>query len=259
MNLSSRQSDIIALIRHQGFQTIEALASHFQVTPQTIRRDVNNLCDANILRRRHGGAELLGVTNASYESRRVTNLQAKRRIGAAVAALIPSHSSVLFGIGTTPEQVALAMGSQEDLTVITNNLNIATAMSANGSSRILLPGGTLRLPDRDLLGPQTEALFRSFRADFGVYGVGGIDLDGTLLDFDRDEVAAREAIRESCRTSILVADTSKIGRIAPAQGGFLWDADIIVMDSAPSEPLAGLLTASPSRLIIADAREDQAS
>lgn len=259
MNLSTRQSDIIALIRTNGFQTIETLASHFQVTPQTIRRDVNSLCDANILRRRHGGAELLGVTNASYESRRVTNLPAKRRIGAAVAALIPSHSSVLFGIGTTPEQVALTMAGHEDLTVITNNLNVAMALSASGSNRIMLPGGTLRLPDRDLLGHQTEALFRAYRADYGVYGVGGIDGDGTLLDFERDEVAAREAIRESCRTSILTVDLSKIGRIAPAQGGLLWDADIIVMDAAPPEPLAGLIAASSSRLIIADGRNGAAA
>ena len=115
MNLSSRQSDIIALIRREGFQSIEALANHFAVTPQTIRRDVNSLCDANVLRRRHGGAELLGATlNAPYESRRVTNLEAKRRIGAAVAGLIPSRASVLFGIGTTPEQVALAMAGEHD-------------------------------------------------------------------------------------------------------------------------------------------------
>ncbi|MDM7947384.1 MAG: DeoR/GlpR family DNA-binding transcription regulator [Oceanibaculum nanhaiense] len=252
MNLSSRQSDIIGLIRREGFQSIEALANHFAVTPQTIRRDVNSLCDANILRRRHGGAELLGSTlNAPYESRRVTNLEAKRRIGATVAGLIPSRASVLFGIGTTPEQVALAMAGHEDLTVVTNNLNVAVALSAARSNRIVLPGGVLRLPDRDFLGHEVETMFRSYRADYGVYGVGGIDRDGTLLDFERDEVSAREAIRESCRTAILVADISKIGRLAAAQGGMIWDADIVVTDAAPPEEIAAAIRKSSARLIVA--------
>ena len=81
--------------------------------------------------------------------------------------------------------------------------------------------------------------------------LAGIDRDGTLLDFDREEVAAREAIRESCRTAILVADVSKIGRLAAAQGGALWDADIIVMDAAPPEEIAAAIRKSSARLIVA--------
>src|SRR5690606_4737079 len=161
------------------------------------------------------------------------------------------RASVLFGIGTTPEQVALAMAGHEDLTVVTNNLNVAVALSAARSNRIVLPGGVLRLPDRDFLGHDVETMFRSYRAEYGVYGVGGIDRDGTLLDFDREEAAAREAIRESCRTAILVADISKIGRLAAAQGGLLWDADIIVMDAAPPEDIAAAIRKSAARLIVA--------
>ena len=163
----------------------------------------------------------------------------------------PSRASVLFGIGTTPEQVALAMAGHEDLTVVTNNLNVAVALSAARSNRIVLPGGVLRLPDRDFLGHEVETMFRSYRADYGVYGVGGIDRDGTLLDFERDEVSAREAIRESCRTAILVADISKIGRLAAAQGGMIWDADIVVTDAAPPEEIAAAIRKSSARLIVA--------
>lgn len=253
MNISERQHDIVGLIQDSGFLTIEALAVRFSVTPQTIRRDVNQLCDANILRRRHGGAELFQpvAANSPYDSRRITNLHAKRRIGQAVAAIIPNQSSILFGIGTTPEQVALALAGHEDLTVVTNNLNVAMALSANRSNRIVVPGGTLRLPDRDILGAETEALFRSYRADFGVFGVGGIDVDGALLDFDRAEVAAREAIRESCRRSILVADVSKFGRTAPARGGHLSDAGVIVLDEILPAEFRGLIEGAGAELLIA--------
>ncbi|MEA4836901.1 MAG: DeoR/GlpR family DNA-binding transcription regulator [Rhodospirillaceae bacterium] len=237
MNISTRQQDIVAVIRRQGFMTVEALSGCFSVTPQTIRRDINELCAANLLRRRHGGAEYLDppLINLSYESRRITRVEAKRAIGAHVARLIPDHASVSFGIGTTPEFVARALTDHEDLTVVTNNLNIAMLLSASRPNRIVVPGGTVRFPDRDLLGPDVVDMFHDYRVDFGIFGIGGIDPDGTLVDFDRAEVLARTALRESCRTAILVADISKCARLAPARGGHLGEADIIVLDETPPD------------------------
>ncbi|MDQ0316254.1 DeoR/GlpR family DNA-binding transcription regulator [Amorphus orientalis] len=243
MNISLRQEEIVGHVRDAGFVTVETLAELFGVTPQTIRRDINTLCDANLLRRRHGGAELLDPSvNASYESRRVTRAEAKRRIAAEVARRIPNHASVMIGIGTTPEIVAQALRDHEDLTVVTNNLNVAMALAGTRSNRIFVPGGMLRLPDRDFLGGEVEAFFRSYRADFGIFGVGGIDPDGSLLDFDHAEIQAREAIRESSHTSILVADLTKFGRRAAARGGRVGDADLLVTDAEPQGAFATLLT-----------------
>lgn len=241
MNITSRQQDIVELARQGGFLSIEQLSEHFSVTPQTIRRDINTLCDANLLRRRRGGAEYLEVPrlNLPYASRRIMHPVAKQAIGALVAGLIPNGASVSFGIGTTPEFVALALQGHEDLTVVTNNLNVALALSVTASNRIILPGGSVRLPDRDMLGPHVEEMYRNYRVDFGIFGVGGIEPDGTLVDFDRDEVLARAAILESCRRSVLVADISKFGRPAPARGGHLSDADLLVLDAPP--PPAGAL------------------
>lgn len=242
MNITLRQHDIIDLARQGGFLSIEALAEQFSVTPQTIRRDINTLCDANLLRRRRGGAEYVEAPrlNLPYDLRRIIHPLAKRAIGAFVAALIPNGASVSFGIGTTPEFVALAMQGHADLTVITNNLNVAMALSVTRSNRIILPGGTVRLPDRDVLGPHVEEMYRNYRVDFGVFGVGGIEPDGSLVDFDRAEVLTRAAMLESCRRSILVADVSKLGRPAPARGGRLADSDMVVLD-APPPPAFGAL------------------
>lgn len=253
MKPSSRQTEIIALVQQNGFMSVEALAEQFTVTPQTIRRDVNALCDANLLRRRHGGAAKVDPTvNVSYDARRVAYAEAKRRIGDEVALIVPSRASVALGIGTTPEMVAQALAHHEDLTIVTNNMNAAMQLAANRSNRIFVPGGMLRLPDRDLLGPETEALFRAYRTDFGIFGVGGIEPDGSLVDFERAEVLARQAICQSCRQSILVVDRSKFGRPAPAQGGTLGDADIVVLDGAPEPALAALLEAADVEVRIAD-------
>src|SRR5450830_1366682 len=151
--VSLRHNEIIALFRQHGFLTMEALAEHFAVTTQTIRRDINALCDADILRRRHGGAELiLSARNQPYDMRRINNLEEKAEIGAAVAKLIPNSCSVLIGIGTTPEHGALALAKHHHLTVITNNLPSALALSTNQYNLLIVPGATLRFPNPEILG-----------------------------------------------------------------------------------------------------------
>ncbi|MBU4611932.1 DeoR/GlpR transcriptional regulator [Achromobacter sp. GG226] len=234
MNLQGRHDAIVALCRAQGSVTVEGLAERFRVTPQTIRRDINVLSDANLLRRRHGGAELVPAsTNVPYDTRRVNHLQAKMRIGLAVAARIPAGASLLLGIGTTPEQVAVALARHEGLMVVTNNLRVALTFAANPTVGVVMAGGSLRKPNPEVLGEAADALFRRYRADFGIYGVGGIDTDGTLLDFDHAEAASRQALRESCRVPILVADASKFGRHAPVRGGHLSEAAVLVTDADP--------------------------
>lgn len=235
MNISARQRDIIDILRRDSFISIDKLAAHFDVTPQTVRRDVNMLSDANLVRRRHGGVEYAGEPgmNLSYESRQVTNIAAKHAISLHVASLIPDGASILIGIGSTLELVALNLAEHRHLTVITNNMNAAMALGNNTGNRIVIPGGTLRLPDRDVISPEAEAMFNKYKVDFGLFGVGGVEPDGTLTDFDHREVSLRQAIAANCRNSILVADQSKFGRPAPAKGGHLTDPDLIVVDGAP--------------------------
>lgn len=258
MTLSDRQNAIVELIRAKGYQAIEALAENFGVTPQTIRRDVNQLCEARLLRRLHGGAELLsGAENLPYDTRRITHLDSKRRIAERVRALVPNHASLFIGIGTTLEQVALALADHDDLLVVTNNLNAAMALSANRSHRIMIAGGKLRLPDRDLLGEEVEALFGGYKVDFGIFGVGGIDEDGTLLDFDPAEVRAREALMANCRLRVLVADATKFGRNATVRGGCITDVDCFITDGAPPSGMSQRLAGAGVKIEIVEAPQGE--
>ena len=225
------------------------------MTPQTIRRDVNLLCEARLLRRLHGGAELLsGAENLPYDTRRITHFESKRRIAERVRALVPNHSSLFIGIGTTLEQVALALADHDDLLVVTNNLNAAMAFSVNRSHRIMIAGGKLRLPDRDLLGEDVEALFAGYKVDYGIFGVGGIDEDGTLLDFDPAEVRAREALMANCRLRVLVADATKFGRNATVREEVLptWIASLRM---PPPEAIAGRLASARIKVEVVQTRK----
>ncbi|AJZ74851.1 DeoR/GlpR family DNA-binding transcription regulator [Pandoraea apista] len=238
MDLSERQTRIVALFRQHGEMSVDALADHFGVATQTIRRDVNTLCDANVLRRYHGGARLMTPgPNQPYEVRRVRNLEGKLRIGQAAAERIPDGATVLLGIGTTPEQVAVALVHRKRLSVITNNLRAALVLASNPEHRVIVPGGELRSPNPEILGDEADRLFRAYRADVGVYSVGGIDDDGTLLDYDRYEAASREALRDASRYRILVADSYKFSRKPSVRGGQIDEQDLVVTDGPLPDPL----------------------
>ena len=124
--LTHRQSEILNIARAFGRVMVEDLARRFEVSAQTIRKDLNDLCDHRSLTRIHGGAIIAsGVENLAYEARRFVAAEEKKAIGAAAAALIPNGCSLFINIGTTTEEVASALTSHEDLLVITNNLNVA--------------------------------------------------------------------------------------------------------------------------------------
>ena len=107
----------------------------------------------------------------------------------------------MIGLGTTPEYVAQALSSRHDLRIITNNLNVAVAIAQNPDIEITIAGGRLRPIDRDIIGDAAVRFFSGFWAYFGIFGVGGIDQDGTLLDFHSDKVQARQAIVANCRAA----------------------------------------------------------
>ena len=247
-----RHSLILEVARTRGRVMVDELVEELGVSAHTIRRDINTLCEQAKLRRLHGGAEFIErEANLSYCDRRILNVDAKKSIATAVAALIPDGATIAFSIGTTPAVVASALSEHEGLTFLTNNLNVAMAASESRFQRVIVPAGEVRLPDQDILGTSAEDMFASYRADFGIFGVAGVDDDGTLLDFHVEEVRIRQAIRAHARQAILVLDVSKFGRRAPAVGGLLTDADKIVTDTRPDAPFAGLLDPLEDRVIIA--------
>ena len=217
-DLSARQSEIIALARTAGRVGVEDLAKRYEVSAQTIRKDLNDLCDRLLLTRVHGGAIIAsGVENIAYEARRFVAAAEKRAIGVAAAALIPNSSSLFINIGTTTEEVAKALATHEDLLVITNNINVAMLLYQRPRIEVIVAGGTVRRTDGGVVGASASDLIRQFKVDHAVIGASAIEVDGTLLDFDYREVQVAQAILENSRHAILVADSSKLERSAPVR------------------------------------------
>lgn len=248
--LSQRQQQILAYVAERGQGSIAAFAADMAVTEQTIRRDVNRLCAQNLLRRVHGGVAAIDGPNLQYSKRRVMNNAAKRQIGVAFAGLVADGASLAVSIGTTPELAVDALRRHSDLTLVTNNLWVAMLGCERPGWRVDLPGGTVRPSDRDILGRHVAQFFARFQVDIGLFGVAGVAADGTLLDFSDDEVEARMAIRKNCRCAVLVLDHSKFGRPAHVRGGHITDADVVICDRTPPDPIVASLVAANRRLIV---------
>jgi DeoR family glycerol-3-phosphate regulon repressor len=231
--LSSRQTEILNIARAQGRVMVEDLTRRFEVSAQTIRKDLNDLCDHRALTRIHGGAIIAsGVENLAYEARRFVAAEEKKAIGIAAADLIPNGCSLFINIGTTTEEVASALTSHEDLLVITNNLNVAMLLHRYPRIEVIVAGGTVRRSDGAVIGSSAINLIRQFKVDFAIIGASAIDQEGSLLDFDYREVQAAQAIISNARSVMLVADSTKLRRSAPVRIANVNQVNTFVTDVA---------------------------
>ncbi|MEM0946263.1 MAG: DeoR/GlpR family DNA-binding transcription regulator [Pseudomonadota bacterium] len=239
MAQSFRKSQILDIARSDGRVVVEDLAERFGVSTQTIRRDLTDLAADGKLDRVHGGAIMpAGALNIRYADRQAINETAKAAIAAACAADIPNNSSVLLNIGTSTEAVARALMGHQNLTVLTNNMNVANILSANDTFQIIVLGGMMRAQDGGLVGDLTVQAIDRFKVDHAVIGTSALDLDGDLLDFDLQEVrVSRTIIMRSKRTS-LVVDASKLERSAPVRIASLCDLDAVYTDWLPPSLMA---------------------
>ena len=239
MALSFRQAEIIDIARSEGRVVVELLADRFGVTLQTIRRDLTELADSGLLDRVHGGAvPRTGVSNFGYEDRRGMNDAAKAAIGRACALAIPNNSSIILNLGTTTEAVARELLKHTNITVVTNNINVANILMANASCEIMVAGGALRRSDGGLVGDLTTDFMTQFKVDYAVIGASALDRDGDLLDFDLPEVRVSRAIIRQSRQVYLVTDASKLERSAPVRLASLAEMDVVFTDTAFPDDLA---------------------
>ncbi|MCJ8520002.1 DeoR family glycerol-3-phosphate regulon repressor [Pseudorhizobium tarimense] len=250
MFLSPRQSEIVELAKSQGRVLVEELAVRFSVSPQTIRKDLNDLCDQRHLNRIHGGATFPSSTeNMRYEARRQIAAQEKQAIGIAAAALIPNNASLFINIGTTTEAVGEALVDHHEMMVITNNINVANRLRLLPAMEVVITGGVVRGSDGGIVGEAAVDFIRQFKVDFAVIGASAIDADGALLDFDFREVKVAQAIIANARHVILVADSTKFERTAPVRIAQIEQVHSFITDQCPLPSLRRLCTENNVKLI----------
>jgi DeoR family glycerol-3-phosphate regulon repressor len=259
MYLSPRHADILQMAKDRGRVLVDDLAVHFGVTPQTIRKDLNDLCDQRLLSRIHGGALFpSGIANVEYEARRKIAAPEKEAIGRAAARLIPDNASLFINIGTTTEEVSKALLDHSGLMVITNNINVANRMRVYPDMEVVIAGGVVRGSDGGVVGEAAVDFIKQFKVDYAVIGASAIDHDGALLDFDFREVKVAQAIIANARHVILVSDATKFERTAPVRIGHLSQVDTFITDRCDLAAIRTICAESEVQLVETSAAAPEA-
>lgn len=208
----SRRNEILNAINSDGQVYVDELSARFGVSEVTIRNDLDQLEQKSLLIRARGGAmKIEGRVGVDYNlsEKDKINYQEKVKIGKAAAKLIKSSEIVLIDSGTTTAEMVKNLNDVEDLTVITNALNIATVLINHPGVSLTIPGGYLRKNSQSLVGPLAERSLRNFYVDKAFLGVDGFDTKTGLYTPNIEEAHLNELMIEIANEVVLLADSSK--------------------------------------------------
>lgn len=236
MRKLDRLSVILEQLVGNGSASVDELAGLLGVSGATVRRDLRQLADQHLLVRTHGGAAVEAV---SYELpmryRSGRHSEQKRRIGSAAAELVPDRGVAGISGGTTTTEVARALASRTDLTIVTNALNIAAELAVRPNIRLVVTGGISRSASFELVGPVSEQTLASYNLDIAVVGTDGIDSSAGCTDHDDVEARTNAILVRQARRCVVVADSSKLGQVKFARICPITAVDVLITDSDADE------------------------
>src|SRR5215471_18138716 len=213
---TQRRQTILARVRRESAVSADDLARQFDVSVETIRRDLRRLDEKGLLDRVYGGATRPAgrSSEGSFAARSVRRVAAKRAIARLAASLIEPTETVVIDVGTTALEVARALPVSFEGRVLTNSVPVAVELSARREIEILVSGGQIRHGDGACSGAHTEAFFAEFYADRAFLGSGGVHPQAGLTDYYPAEVVVRRTIIAHTAACYVLADSSKLGIIA---------------------------------------------
>jgi DeoR family fructose operon transcriptional repressor len=241
MYAEERQQAIARLVNQRGRMSVTQLAREYDVTTETVRRDLSTLERLGLVRRVHGGVvppASLSLIEAGLRERDQVNTDTKERIArAALDQLPPAGGTVLLDAGTTTSRLAARLPADHELTVFTHGVPIAARLAGQGTIDLRLLPGRVRRTTQAAVGADTVAALAQLRVDVAFLGTNGITVEHGFTTPDPDEAAVKRALIAGARRVVVVADSSKFGidtaiRFATAQ-----EVDVLVTDdgAAPAD------------------------
>jgi DeoR family transcriptional regulator of aga operon len=245
MRQADRLSIILEGLADGGSVTVTDLCGRLGVSAATIRRDLALLEENRLLKRTHGGAVTQGLLYElplRYKSAR--HQEEKRRIARAAVELVPDGASVGLTGGTTTTEVARALIGRQELTIVTNALNIASELAVRPNLRLVVTGGIARSASYELVGPLAEASLNELNLDLAIVGVDGVSAGSGLTTHHEIEAHTNLALMERARRVVVVADGSKVGHTAFARIASVDRVNDLITDgSADQASLAAIAEA----------------
>ena len=255
MYAEERQQAIASLVINQGRASVAELAETYDVTTETVRRDLAVLDRAGLVRRVHGGAvpvRALRLVEPGVGERENTRAEHKDAIAAAAADFFPlSGASVLLDAGTTTSRIAAALPSDRELNIVTNSVPIAARLAGMPSVSLQLLGGRVRGLTQAAVGEQVLRVLDTLRVDIAFIGTNGIHAAFGLSTPDPEEAAVKAAFVQSARRIVVLVDSSKLDAETLVQFASLKDLDTVITDTQPSRELAAALAEAGVEVVVA--------
>jgi DeoR family fructose operon transcriptional repressor len=255
MYAEERQQAIASLVIAKGRASVAELAQAYDVTTETVRRDLAALDKAGVLRRVHGGAvpmRALHLVEPGVGERDTTRSEYKDAIAVAATHFFPLNgATVLLDAGTTTARVAANIPTDRDLVVVTNALPIASRLATVPSIILHLLGGRVRGLTQAAVGEQTLRVLDNLRVDIAFIGTNGISVRHGLSTPDSDEAAVKRSMVAAANYVVVVADSSKVGREDFVSFAPLSSVDTLITDSEIADADRSLFADQGVEVVIA--------
>ena len=229
-----RHERLREIIRQNGVARVDLLCEQLQVSPATVRRDLEELEAQGKIRRVHGGAVYLEngkPVEPLFDDKAVLAAEQKMRIAAKAASLVESGDTIYLDGGSTILELARRLTDRSDITVVTNSLRAALELSGRGPDLVLV-GGNLRRRSQTLVGSMTRHTLEHVHVDKAFMGTIGISAAEGMTTTADEEAFTKELVMRHAAKVILLADSTKAGKVSFAQAGKLSDVDLLITDEA---------------------------
>jgi DeoR/GlpR family transcriptional regulator of sugar metabolism len=235
MLADQRRRVILHAIQTTGYVEVTDLAEQFKVSMATVRRDLLTLENSGLLVRTHGGAIPISASTAwepSWDSKRTKMLQAKRLIGREAASLIKPGETIILDAGSTTWQIADNLRPEDNLTIVTNDLQILLRLAALAPGcTVVSTGGLIRESLYALYGSEAERFVESLAVNWTFLGANGLHLERGITNSNLVTVSLRQAMIRAARQVVVVADHTKFNQVALAHVCDLSEIDMVITDS----------------------------
>ncbi len=232
-----RRNKILSILQKESRVVVNDLSTLFDVTEETIRRDLEKLEKEGFAKKTYGGAIINESVNVDlpYTVRKKANVTNKQRIAEIISSLIEDGDHVMMDASSTAVYVAKHLKNKKNITLITNSIEILLELSDMTGWKVLSTGGTLKEGSLSLVGYQAENMISNFHVDKAIVSCKGIDMEKGITDSNEMDAHIKKLMFEAANVKILAADSSKFNRISFTKISALEDIDVLVTDSELDE------------------------
>jgi len=234
------------LLRQHQRVNVSDLVERFKVSPESIRRDLRELETQGAARRVYGGAVLdRQESDQPFAERLRVGAREKARIGAAAAALVKDGMKIFIDEGTTALACLKFIEDRKDLTIVTNSLAAAAHFYYKATPSVRVLGGRLRPDYQATFGPEAAAAMKDHFFDLAIIAISAVHAERGFMDYGEDEAILRRVARGQARRSVIIADSSKFGRLGSIHTFGLHEVNAVITGAPLAKELETLAVALP--------------